>query len=127
MKKLGYSKDFWMIDAGAGVATIIALLIGPWWTFAIVAWANAFYRSIKKRPARVVAALNATAAWIVLAFVRDAMNGFRISHRVGGFLSLPSGFLLYVVIAILAFVTAWLAASSGDLLGRSAHRTKAAR
>lgn len=55
-------------------------------------------------------------SWSALAFVRDGESGAIISQRLAGMLSLPGSGLLFLVIAILGFVTAylWFKAGAGS-------------
>ncbi|MEK7358318.1 MAG: hypothetical protein AAB250_17865 [Bdellovibrionota bacterium] len=124
--KLGFAKQLWTLDALTLVGMVIAMVFGPWWSFAVIAWIAGFERSRRGAPGVLPPALIATIAWFLMAFVKDALNGFRISHRIGGFFGLPHGSLLFVVVIAVAFVIAALAAGSGDQLGRLS-RAKAAR
>lgn len=124
--KLGFQRELWMNDVAEFVAVVIAAMFGPWWSFVIVVWLASFDRARKNHESVISTALVSTFAWFTIAFVRDAMNGFRISKRIGGFFSLPHGSLLYVVLCAIAFALSAAAAASGSQLGRF-NRPKATR
>lgn len=113
-----FTRQWLMLDLVILAGIVIATFFGPWWSFAIIAWLGAFERSRRGADGFMATTLSATLAWVVIAFVRDAMNGFRISHRIGGFLGLPHGSVLYVFLVAVVFAVAALAAGSGSQLGR---------
>ncbi|MES2964085.1 MAG: hypothetical protein V4760_09365 [Bdellovibrionota bacterium] len=122
----GFTKDLWVVDAVTVIAVLIATSFGPWWSFALVAWVAGFHRSRKGVATALPAAICAVSAWLMLAFAKDAYNGFRVSARIGGFLGLPHGSIVYVAVAGIAYLVAIFAAASGGELGRL-YGPKAAR
>jgi hypothetical protein len=113
-----FSRRWWALDLVTLVGVAITTLFGPWWSFAVLVWLGAFERSRRGAEGFLATTLVATFTWFVIAFVRDATNGFRVSHRIGGFLGLPHGSVLYVFLGAIVFVVAALAAGSGSQLGR---------
>lgn len=124
--KLGFSKEFMKNDLFEALGVLIATFFAPWWSFALVAWVAGYDRTRRGGEGVLPPALVATFTWVVVAFVRDAMNGFRISKRIGGFFGLPHGSLLYLALCVHVFAISALAAASGSQLGRVS-RAKAAR
>jgi hypothetical protein len=87
----------------------------PWWSLVLVAGALSSCRT----PSWMVT-IAAMMVWPALAFIQDGLNHGQISGRMAGLLQLPEPILIFVLMAILAGVTAWLACQVGALL-RSAY------
>lgn len=58
----------------------------------------------------------AALAWAALAYVQDGRNFGQVSRRLAGLFHLPRPALIFVVMALLAFVTAVLCAHAGAVL-----------
>lgn len=89
-----------------GLALILpALWFGSWLLLAPVGF---FAGYISRGSGAWKFALAGGLAWSTLAFVRDGKSGAIISQRLAGMLSLPASGWLFLVIAALGFVTAFL-------------------
>lgn len=107
---------FWILFAASLICGFLA-----WPILIVVAFTGGFVldqNRTAKSPA-VLAALAVTASWLIVAFIRDTFEGFRISSRVASFLSLPHASFAYFVILIISFLPALFAALSGAQVSRS--------
>lgn len=89
-----------------GLALLLpALWFGSWLLLAPLAFGAGY---LTKGKDAWKFALASGLAWAALAFVRDGQTGAIISERMSGMFSLPSSSLLFLIIAVLGFVTAFL-------------------
>lgn len=87
----------------------------PWWSILIIAALIGWFEEGLLRSS--IAALTACfIAWFLLSFIFDAMNGFRISTRIGGLVGLPVPVFANIVTATLGgLVAAFTAATANQL------------
>ena len=104
-----------MIFASSAVLFFAQTWFLPWWTLCLVSLALGFFTCQEPKATRSVA-LGAGVAWILRAAWWNEQSSGSFSKRLAGLLSLPEVWLIYVVIGLLAFITAGLWARSGLLL-----------
>ncbi len=88
------------------LAVLLPMLwYGYWWLIIPVAFVTGYLTRL--RGARAFA-IGSGLAWATLAFFRDGELAGRVSKRMAGMFSMPSSGFLFLLIAVLGFVTAWL-------------------
>jgi hypothetical protein len=96
---------------------LIATWCAPWWMCGLIGFAAGFLRpgfTMRRLQLSVASGL----AWAALAYVQDGRNFGLVSRRLGGLMHLPHPLLIFVIMAVLGFVTVLLAAQSGASLRR---------
>ena len=97
----------------AAALTVMACLIGPWWSVAVPAAALGFCTHSLRR-AIAIGAGGGALAWTSAALARDILSGGRLSARIGGVLQAPVAPLAaYLMTAAVAVSVAALAAWAG--------------
>ncbi len=87
----------------------------PWWCFVLFSvLAGALSGGVPR--ATWSFAFGAALIWPALAFIKDGRSAGVISQKLSALLSLPSPGLIFVVVFILAFVTAFLSFQTGATL-----------
>lgn len=84
----------------------------PWWVVGIIGFAMGLLREMNFKESFHFSSACAL-AWAALAYVNDGRNFGLISSRVGGLLSLPYSSLVFLIMAVLGFVTVFLCLQSG--------------
>lgn len=112
------------------LAYVLCGIFGPWWSFAVPALLYGFYHTCEVNTGRrfigLGVAVLAALTWLAPAVARDAVDGFRISRRVGRVLMLPGlpALLVYAISLLLAGLLAWLAWSTGSSFRASWRRIR---
>lgn len=106
-------KKLWANDKSAfSVLAVLYLISGfmipAWWSFLIAATAAGFLLAPRKNQSLFVGTL-AALMWVMVAFIEDAATGWRISSRLAGVASIPTGVLLYLFLGLIAGALAWSA------------------
>lgn len=87
----------------------------PWWVAALIGLVMGMARENTWRESIQFSSACAL-AWAALAYVNDGRNFGLISKRVGGLLNLPHFSLLFVIMAVIGFMTVFLSLQSGQAL-----------
>lgn len=114
----------------AALIFFFAILLGfvsPWWSFVVAAGLFSAWRTwdlsqrspgtkvhVSRRDALAPGALIAL-AWIVVAFVKDMIEGGRISSRLAQIFQLPAGIFIYLILFAATLGLAYLAGFVGRL------------
>jgi hypothetical protein len=88
----------------------------PWWGLALAAAILGGLRPAGRKSDSQLGAA-AAVAWAALAYVQDGRDFGQISRRLAGLFHLPGPALIFAVMALAAFVTAFLCARAGAVLG----------
>lgn len=87
----------------------------PWWSVALISlWMG--WISGPRRKNALNYGLAAGFVWSALAFIKDGRSGALISQKMAGLLSLPFAPLLFLLVFVIAFVTAFLCFQAGATL-----------
>jgi lipopolysaccharide export LptBFGC system permease protein LptF len=94
----------------------VALSFAAWWSFGIVAFVAGFYftRRGKLTQPVMISAVGPAIGWISMAFVRDCIEGGRISSKLATFLHVRFALAVYVVLFVIVLIPGFLAAFSGN-------------
>ena len=82
-----------------------ALWFGWWWLLPLIAFLSGL--SLREQKPWHFAA-GAGLAWSALAFIRDGELAGIVSERMSGAFFMPWGPLFFVIVFLVAFITAWL-------------------
>jgi len=95
-----------MLFVSLGVL-IPALWFLPWWTLSLLGFAAGFLSGPSRQRA-LQFSLCAGLVWAAEAFIKDGKNAGVISQRLSGLFDLPSVGLVFAVVFVVGFVTAFL-------------------
>lgn len=91
---------------------VVASWSAPWWLAGGIGFAMGSLREMNAREALHFSSACGV-AWAALAYVQDGRNFGLISRRVGGLFNLPHFSIVFLLMAILGFVTAFLGLQAG--------------
>lgn len=97
------------------VAFLPVLWFLPWWAVIPVAAAFGWW-SGPHRGRALQCGLAAGLAWEALAFIKDGHNHGIVSQRISSMFNLPSQFLIFQVVLLVGFITAFLFFQAGAVM-----------
>ena len=106
-----------MIYLALGVMAL-AISFFPWWS---IAGAGLILGALLPSGRKVAAQMGLAAGtvWAAWAYIRDSQNYGLISQRMSGVFGLPYAWMIFAVVFVLGFITAYLCTRAGHAMKES--------